>query len=120
MPTGLGLANPELQSGVATCLSCHFFPAAYSTPAMYVAASHTLAEQSLPAISPARTCYYHVKELGIAQQLHGCIVDVHVAELHVGVVLCNTDHHLLPQLAHLQQPQQAAATRSGCKCQPNE
>lgn len=43
-----------------------------------------------------------VKVLGVPQQLHGCVVDVHVAQLHIWVVLGHSDHYLLPKLADLQ------------------
>ena len=43
-----------------------------------------------------------IKEPGVTEQLHGGVVDVHVAQLDVGVLLPHSDHDLLPQLADLQ------------------
>jgi len=48
------------------------------------------------------TCDDHVEELGVPEQLHGGVVNVHVRQLDVGVVLADADDDLLPQLADLE------------------
>jgi hypothetical protein len=47
------------------------------------------------------TCDDDVEVLWVADELHRGVVDVHVAQLHVGVVRAHTSDHLLPQLADL-------------------
>lgn len=49
------------------------------------------------------TCDHDIKVLGVAQELHGCIINVHVAELNIRIVLADPDNNLLPQLTDLQQ-----------------
>ncbi len=42
--------------------------------------------------------HHHVKLLGVSDELHGSIVDVHVRELHVRVVLVLLNHNVPPEL----------------------
>ena len=45
---------------------------------------------------------HHIELPGRAHQLHGGIVDIHVTQLDIRIVLCNTQHDLAPQFGHFQ------------------
>ena len=49
------------------------------------------------------TCDHHVKPLGVANQLHGCIVHVHMRQLDIRV-LCAHLHAGIEQTRALQLP----------------
>ena len=44
---------------------------------------------------------HHVEFLGLFDQLHGGVVDVHVIECHVGVLFVNVSDHVFPELEGL-------------------
>jgi hypothetical protein len=47
------------------------------------------------------TCHHHIKELWIPEQLHGCIVNVHMRKLNIWVFFVHSDDNFFPQLTDL-------------------
>mmetsp|Transcript_26553 Transcript_26553/g.87214 ORF Transcript_26553/g.87214 Transcript_26553/m.87214 type:complete len:353 (-) Transcript_26553:226-1284(-) len=45
---------------------------------------------------------HHIELLRVADKLHGSVVDIHVRELDVRIVLVGLDHNVAPQLADVQ------------------
>lgn len=43
--------------------------------------------------------HHHVKLLGRTNQLHGGVINQHVAEFNIRIVLAHLDHHITPQVA---------------------